>query len=253
MGILLVEDDKALGMLLKQGLEREGYAVEWLQDGETALNHVEEEGPDLVVLDLSLPKMDGAQLLEEVHRRLPQTSVLVLTGRTKVEERVRCLDLGADDYLLKPFSFHELTARCRAVMRRKEQAGPEQVLKYGLVEINRVLRQVLVGGVEVELTAKEYALLEYLLQHKGKAVCRAQLLKEVWHTTSHTGTNVVDVYINYLRRKLTVQGVADGVALIETVRGEGYRLSNVPFRKLTQQRNGQGTGAGHSPLMLQRA
>jgi len=253
MGILLVEDDKALGMLLKKGLEKEGHQVEWLQDGEAALHHAMEENPELVVLDLSLPKMDGAQLLEEVHRRMPHTSVLVLTGRTQVEERVRCLDLGADDYLLKPFSFHELTARCRAVMRRKKHV-PDQLLKYGVLEVNRMLRQVRVADVEVELTSKEYALLEYLLLHKGKAVSRAQLLKGVWRTTSHTGTNVVDVYINYLRRKLTVQGVSDGAALIETVRGEGYRLRNIPFLGGLPEKSGsQSVAAGSTTRMLRHA
>lgn len=248
MSVLLVEDDKALGQLLKLGLEKEGHEVQWLQDGEQALQHALEVHPDLLVLDLSLPKMDGAELLEEVHRAMPETSVVILTGRTQVEERVRCLNLGADDYLLKPFSFNELAARCRAVMRRKDHV-PEQTLKFGVVEMNRMLRRVLVGGVEVELTAKEYALLEYLMLHKSKSVSRAELLKEVWRTTSHTGTNVVDVYINYLRRKLTVQGIADGGALIETVRGEGYRLGKSPFHTPLEIKS----SINASAMMLQRA
>jgi DNA-binding response OmpR family regulator len=160
---------------------------------------------------------------------LRQTSVLVLTGRGDVEERVRCLNLGADDFLAKPFSFHELTARCRAILRRRERSM-DSVLKWGEVELDRLHRTVERGGVAVELTAKEFALLEFLMLRRGGCCARGELLREVWHMEPESGTNVLDVYVNYLRRKLGAAGaenragVAD-VALIETVRGSGYRMA----------------------------
>jgi len=226
MRVLVVEDDRALGLFLQKGLRIEGHEVEWVGDGETAVEYAAEHQPDLMVLDLSLPRLDGTEVLERKNR-FPNTSVLVLTGRSQMQERVRCLDLGADDCLLKPFSFHELSARCRALLRRRKQfASP--VLRFGDVEMNRVERSVLYEGTEVELTAKEFTLLEVLLQRHGECCSRPELLKEVWHLDPESNSNVVDVYVNYLRRKL---GAALPVAkdpsppsVIETVRGRGYRL-----------------------------
>jgi DNA-binding response OmpR family regulator len=226
MRVLVVEDDRALGLFLQKGLKLEGHEVEWVGDGETALEHAAVHAPDLIVLDLSLPRKDGTEVLAEVHRRFGETAVLVLTGRSQVDERIRCLNNGADDCLLKPFSFHELAARCRAILRRKASAG-DAVLRYGGVEMNRMDRTVRRDGVGVELTAKEFALLEFLLLRRGHCCTRAELLREVWQMNPESGTNVVDVYVNYLRRKL---GAAqpDGessVPVIETVRGSGYRLT----------------------------
>jgi DNA-binding response OmpR family regulator len=230
MRVLVVEDDRALGLFLQKGLKIEGHEVDWVGDGETAVEYATAHQPDLMVLDLSLPILDGVGILK---RKLgfPNTSVLVLTGRSQMEERVRCLDLGADDCLLKPFSFHELTARCRALLRRRQQfASP--VLRFGEVEMNRMERSVRVEGAPVELTAKEFALLEVLLQRQGTCCSRADLLKEVWQIDVKSETNVVDVYVNYLRKKLAAAlPMAKELAppsVIETLRGKGYRLRMPP-------------------------
>jgi len=213
MRVLIVEDDAALGLFLQKGLKLEGHEVEWVGDGEAGLQYAEEHRPDLIVLDLSLPRKDG-------------TAVLVLTGRSQVEERVKCLNLGADDCLLKPFSFHELTARCRALLRRREQFA-DPVLRHGDVELNRMERKVMRNGRLIELTVKEFGLLEFLLMRRGQCCTRSELLRDVWQMSPDAGTNVVDVYVNYLRRKLAVADTEGdlGASLIETVRGEGYRIS----------------------------
>jgi DNA-binding response OmpR family regulator len=228
MRILIVEDDAALGLFLQKGLKLEGHEVTWVGDGEAALVHAEQYRPDLMVLDLSLPKKDGTEVLAEMRGRFDETAVLVLTGRSEVEERVKCLNLGADDCLLKPFSFHELTARCRALLRRREQFA-DPMLRHGDVELNRMERRVTRNGRLVELTVKEFALLEFLLMRRGRCCSRAELLREVWQMLPAAGTNVVDVYVNYLRKKLGAGSVdADaGYCVIETVRGEGYQMGSV--------------------------
>lgn len=226
MRVLVVEDESALGAFLKHGLELEGHTVECVEDGEAALTRAAENHPDLILLDLSLPKFDGTEVLAELRARHDDAAVLVLTGRNDLKVRVLCLDLGADDCLLKPFSFLELTARCRALLRRRRQAA-DLVLRCGDVELHRIEHKVVRAGRPVELTAKEFALLEYLMLHRGECVSRGELLAEVWQTNAETGTNIVDVYINYLRRKVDVG--ESGV--IETVRGSGYRLSTGPVRK----------------------
>jgi DNA-binding response OmpR family regulator len=225
MRVLVVEDDRALGLFLQKGLKLEGHDVEWVGDGDTALEHALAHQPDLIVLDLSLPRRDGVQVLEDLQGRVVGTSILVLTGRSQVEERIKCLNLGADDCLLKPFSFHELSARCRAILRRKEKFA-DPVLSYGGVEMNRMNRSVNHHGIAVELTQKEFALLEFLLRRRGMCCSRNELLKEVWQMSPETGTNVVDVYVNYLRKKLAAAQPEGHTteSVIETVRGEGYRL-----------------------------
>ena len=227
MQVLIVEDDAALGLFLQKGLKLEGHHVDWVGDGEAALAWMEEQLPDLVVLDLSLPRRDGIEVLAAMQGRFDGTAVLVLTGRSMTEERVKCLDLGADDCMLKPFSFHELTARCRALMRRRERFA-DPVLRHGDVELNRMERRVTRSGTVVDLTVKEFALLEYLIQRQGRCCSRAELLEGVWQMSPDAGTNVVDVYVNYLRKKLGPAGMNDdgGHAVIETVRGEGYRMSS---------------------------
>lgn len=224
MRVLIVEDDASLALFLQKGLKLEGHEVEWVGDGESALVRAGEYQPDLVVLDLSLPRKDGTEVLREMRGCSNGAVVLVLTGRSQVDERVKCLDLGADDCLLKPFSFHELTARCRALLRRREQFA-DPVLRHGDIELNRMDRKVLRGGRAVELTVKEFSLLEFLLMRRMRCCSRSELLREVWQMSPDAGTNVVDVYVNYLRRKLGVDG--DGYAVIETVRGEGYRMGDV--------------------------
>lgn len=234
MQVLIVEDDAALGSFLQKGMKLEGHDVQWVGDGEAALLYAEEHRPDLMVLDLSLPKKDGTEVLAEMQGRFDEMAVLVLTGRNQVEERVKCLNLGADDCLLKPFSFHELTARCRALLRRREQFA-DPVLRHGDVELNRMDRRVARGGVAVELTVKEFNLLEFLMLRRGRCCSRSELLREVWQMSPDAGTNVVDVYINYLRKKLsaTNEEIDTGHTVIETVRGEGYQMGNV--KKMPQR------------------
>jgi len=239
MRVLVVEDDRALGAFLKNGLQLEGHRVEWVEDGEAALAQSAEGHPDLVVLDLSLPKRDGMEVLAEMRARHDDASVLVLTGRSDVNARVQCLDMGADDCLLKPFSFFELTARCRALLRRRQQFA-DPVLRHGDLELNRIEHKVARAGRSISLTAKEFSLLEYLLLHQGDCVSRSELLTEVWQMTTETGTNVVDVYVNYLRRKVDrlaghgPQLSANHGGLIETVRGMGYRLGGQARRPVAR-------------------
>jgi len=234
MQVLIVEDDAALGTFLQKGMKLEGHDVELVGDGETALLYAEEHRPDLMVLDLSLPRKDGTEVLAEMQGRFDEMAILVLTGRNQVEERVKCLNLGADDCLLKPFSFHELMARCRALLRRREQFA-DPVLRHGDVELNRMDRRVVRRGVSVELTVKEFNLLEFLMLRRGRCCSRSELLREVWQMSPDAGTNVVDVYINYLRKKLNAmnEDVDAGYSVIETIRGEGYQMGNV--KKMPQR------------------
>jgi DNA-binding response OmpR family regulator len=228
MQVLIVEDDAALGWFLRKGLQLEGHDVTWVSDGVAALEHARERRPDLMVLDLSLPKKDGTEVLAEMRGHFDGTAVLVLTGRSQVEERVKCLNLGADDCLLKPFSFHELAARCRALLRRRVMSA-DPMLRHGEVALNRIEHKVTHSGRAVELTVKEFALLEFLMQRSGRCCSRSELLREVWQMPPDAGTNVVDVYINYLRRKLGAGAGVDHAEfpVIATVRGEGYRMGDL--------------------------
>jgi DNA-binding response OmpR family regulator len=225
MRVLIVEDDAALAVFLQKGLQLEGHEVEWLGDGEAALAALAVRRPELMVLDLGLPKLDGTHVLESLAGQFEGMSVLVLTGRNEVEVRVKCLNLGADDVMQKPFSFHELRARCGALLRRREQFA-DPVLRQSGVELHRMERRVTRDGVPIDLTVKEFALLGFLMQRRGCCCGRAELLREVWKMSPDSGTNVVDVYINYLRRKLAAAHPLGELApeVIETVRGEGYRL-----------------------------
>lgn len=225
MRVLVVEDDPSLGVFLRKGLMLEGHDVEWVVDGDAALAMAAVQAPDLMVLDLGLPRRDGTEVLEAMQRDFEGTAVLVLTGRSQVQERVRCLDLGADDFVLKPFSFHELMARCRALLRRRERFA-DSILRFGGVEMNRMERTVSYEGVRIDLTAKEFSLLEFLMLRRGVCCARAELLSQVWHSTPEAGTNIIDVYITYLRKKLAAAHPEDEAAesVIETVRGSGYRL-----------------------------
>ncbi|MDP9051626.1 MAG: response regulator transcription factor [Acidobacteriota bacterium] len=230
MRVLVVEDDRSLGALLKSGLEMEGHRVEWVEDGEAALVRAAASHPDLVLLDLSLPKLDGMEVLAAMHTRRENAAVLVLSGRNELSARVQCLDMGADDYLMKPFSFSELRARCRALLRRRQQFA-DPVLRHGDLEVHRMEHKVMRGGRTISLTGKEFALLEYLMMHQGECVSRSQLLADVWQMPEQTGTNVVDVYVNYVRRKVDnaqeAAMFAGSASLIETVRGAGYRLGGL--------------------------
>lgn len=219
MRFLIAEDDRALGVFLARGLEAEGHQVTVAGDGVAAMEMFQHETPDLIVLDLNLPRRDGMEVLRFLRSVGSESPVLVLTARTELEVRVQCLDLGADDCMVKPFALAELRARCRALLRRRRDTNV--LLRQGDLEVNRMERSVSREGQSIMLTNKEFALLEYLLLHRGQAVSRTTLLEQVWNMHAATSTNVVDVYVNYLRRKLSDAG-AD--ARIQTVRGEGYAI-----------------------------
>jgi DNA-binding response OmpR family regulator len=219
MRLLIAEDDKALGLFLRRGLEADGHKVRLAYDGGAAVEAFREEMPDLTILDLNLPGKDGEQVLEEVRALDVDLPVLVLTARQEVDTRVRCLDCGADDLMTKPFSLHELRARCRALLRRKREAKLQ--LRAGDLELDRLEHIARRGGQSVELTNKEFALLEHLLQNRGQCVSRVELLDSVWNMEPVQTTNIVDVYVNYLRRKLKDPPPGH---LLRTVRGRGYMI-----------------------------
>ncbi len=217
MRLLIAEDDRALGLFLTRGLEADGHRVRVAMDGASAAEAFRQDLPDLTILDLNLPVKDGEQVLEEMRAVNDELPVLVLTARQEVETRVRCLDRGADDLMTKPFSLHELRARCRALLRRKREA--RLLLRAGDLELDRMEHSARRNGEAIPLTNKEFALLEHLMLNRGQCVSRVELLDSVWRMEPAQTTNIVDVYINYLRRKL--KDPAPG-HLIRTVRGQGY-------------------------------
>lgn len=222
MRILLAEDDVSLGNLVRQGLEAEEHQVHLSRSGDQVDFLLSTQEYDLLILDLNLPRIHGVQILRRMRNANNNTPVLILTASSKVEDRVTLLDLGADDYLVKPFSFSELSARVRALLRRCAKP-PEEILRIADLELNRVERRVTRRAKEIELSPKEYALLEYLVSNAGRKVTRTMILESVWQQSSDTNTNVVEVYINYLRKK--VDGNREP-KLIHTVRGVGYILSD---------------------------
>jgi two-component system copper resistance phosphate regulon response regulator CusR len=223
MRILVAESDPALGTFLQRGFDEEHYEVDLTSDGERAQFLVQEREYDLAIVDLNLPRPDGLEVLKQVRARRRQLPILILTGRNRLEDRVRVLDLGADDFLLKPFAFSELSARVRALLRRGSRA-PESVLRVEDLELNRIEHSVTRAGRRIELTPKEFALLEYLMRNAGQRVTRAQIIEHVWNLSFDTMTNVVDVYINYLRKKVDAQSE---LKLIHTIRGVGYQLQAI--------------------------
>lgn len=229
MRVLIAEDDQILGSFLHDGLLSQGHDTKWVCDGEAALLSLRQEPPELLILSLSLPNRDGLAVLEALPGGPGSISIMVMTGRNNVEERIECLDLGADDCLLKPFSFRELIARCNAIARRRG-AGSVATLKHGPIAMDLLSRRVWRDGRLVELTGKEFVLLEYLVRRRGECCSREDLLRDLWQVKAEAVTNVVDVYVNYLRKKLTrAHPESESTTpLIETVRGAGYRLANVP-------------------------
>lgn len=222
MKILVVEDDEKLNAALKMGLEKEGYAVDGLFDGKSAekrllLNH---QDYDLVILDLSLPEKTGLEICKSIRSNNISVPVLILTGHDATSDKVTALDAGADDYLTKPFSILELTARVRALLRRPQKADPSELKVLDIV-LNPANRKVTRAGKEIELTLKEYSILEYLMHNVNQVVTRDQLLDHVWDFNFDSFSNIVDVHITNLRKKLNGKS---GNNCIETVRGVGYRL-----------------------------
>jgi len=219
MRILIAEDDRALGLFLSRGLEADGHRVRLTCDGAAAVEAFRQELPDLTILDLNLPIKDGEQVLAEVRLLDVDIPVLVLTARPEVDTRVRCLDHGADDLMIKPFSLHELRARCRALLRRKREV--RLLLRAGDLELDRLDHTARRAGESIVLTNKEFSLIEHLMLNRGQCVSRIQLLDSVWNLEPTQTTNIVDVYINYLRRKLKDPPPGQ---LIRTVRGQGYMV-----------------------------
>jgi heavy metal response regulator len=220
MRLLVVEDEKKVASFIKQGLEEEGYAVDLALDGEKGLEMALDGVHDLIILDISLPKMDGLQVLKKLRQQKVNTPVLLLTVRATIEDKVLGLDAGADDYLTKPFAFQELVARVRALMRRRAEADPALLQVADLI-LDPARRVVSRGGEKIELTAKEFALLEYFMRNRGRVLTRTLMIEHVWNYDFDTMTNIVDVYVNYLRKKIDS---GREPKLIHTVRGVGYVL-----------------------------
>ena len=220
MRILIVEDDAALASFIRKGLEAEHYAVDASPDGEQGRAMALEFDYDLLILDLNLPGADGLSILKNLRQRKPSLPVMILTARSRVEDRVQCLDMGADDYLMKPFSFLELAARARALLRRCHLPS-ESVLAVRDLRLDRVERRVERSGRRIDLTTKEFALLEYLMRNAGKVVSKTMILSHVWEYNFDPQTNVVDVLVSRLREKIDRPFEKK---LLHTVRGVGYVL-----------------------------
>ncbi len=220
MRILVVEDDPPLRTFLQKGLEQEHYAVDVAEDGKIGSEMLQSADYDLVILDLNLPKIAGIDVLKFLRPQKPHLPVIVLTARSRIEDRVETLDTGADDYLIKPFSFTELSARVRAHLRRTPPTV-QSTLRIADLILDRVERRVERAGTRIDLTAKEFALLEYLMRNEGRRITRNMIIEHVWNIGFDTTTNIVDVYINYLRKKVDERFAPK---LIHTVRGVGYEL-----------------------------
>jgi two-component system, OmpR family, copper resistance phosphate regulon response regulator CusR len=219
MLILVVEDNGDLAEFVCQRLRGEHFEVQLAPDGEAAIKQIESRAFNLILLDLDIPKISGLDVLKHIRGKSLTTPVIILTGAGNTADRVRGLDAGADDYVTKPFSYVELSARIRAVLRRGE--GNTAVLKVDDLELDRIQRKVRRGGRAIELTQKEFGLLEFLMQQAGQRVSRGAIVEAVWRAKGEAMTNVVDVYINYLRRKVDLGFEKH---LIRTVRGVGYQI-----------------------------
>ncbi|HMK75038.1 MAG TPA: response regulator transcription factor [Thermodesulfobacteriota bacterium] len=220
MRILVVEDEKKVANFIKKGLEEERYAVDNAYDGESGFYMTEVNEYDLIVLDLMIPKIDGLEVLKRIRGNRNNIPILVLTAKDSLEDIVRGLDAGCDDYLTKPFEFLEFLARIRALLRR-EKLDKEPVLKIADLTLSLVTHKVMRKGKEIELTAKEYSLLEYFMRNPDKVLTRTMISEHVWDYHFDSVTNVIDVYVNYLRRKIDREFEPK---LIHTIRGVGYTM-----------------------------
>jgi len=223
MHLLVIEDDERLGRVLKRLLEEDRHVVDLAVDGETGLDLAEADGIDAVVLDIGLPDISGLEVARRLRKRGTETAILMLTARDTVTDRVTGLDAGADDYLVKPFAFEELSARLRALARRAEP-GPRRAeprIEVGPISLDEAGRRVTVNGKLVDLSPREFSLLECFLRHPGQTLTRDQLLDQAWPYSVAVTPNAVDAYVHYLRTKL-----GDAGGRVETVRGVGYRLSD---------------------------
>ncbi|MFQ5656467.1 MAG: winged helix-turn-helix domain-containing protein [Candidatus Methylomirabilales bacterium] len=220
MRILVVEDEKKVASFIKQGLEEEGYAVDLAPDGEEGVAMALDRIHDLIVLDIQLPRMDGLGVLQEIRKKKVAAPVLLLTVRATIEEKVLGLDAGADDYLTKPFAFQELLARVRALLRRRAEGEPP-VLQIADLTLDPARRVVSRAGEKIDLSPKEFSLLAYFMRNPGRVLTRTMISEHVWDYSFDTTTNVIDVYVNYLRKKIDSDR---DPKLIHTVRGVGYVL-----------------------------
>ncbi|MFC1554883.1 response regulator transcription factor [candidate division KSB1 bacterium] len=218
MKILLIEDEKKVAAFIKRGLEQERFVVDAVYDGKTGLEKAYDSSFDTIILDLMLPGMDGLSILHKIREEHVKTPVLILTAKGEIEDRIHGLNLGADDYLAKPFSFGELLARLRALLRRSYQQN-NSVAQYDDLKINLVTHEVFRGEELIELTAKEYSLLEFFVHNANRALNRVTIAEHVWHYDFDRGTNFIDVYINRLRKKIDD---GNNKKFIHTVRGYGY-------------------------------
>lgn len=218
MKILVIEDEKKVANFIKKGLEESGYVADLAKDGEEGIYMAESEDYDIIVLDLILPRKDGIEVLKELRQMKIRVPILILSAKDSLDDKILGLDSGADDYLTKPFAFSELLARVRALLRRGESIAPVKLQVADLV-LDTVTREVTRAGKEIKLTNREYALLEYFMMNTGKALSRTQLSEHVWDYTFDTFSNVIDVYVNYLRNKIDYNF---DPKLLNTVRGVGY-------------------------------
>ena len=220
MRILVIEDEQKVARFLKKGLEAEGYEVETAADGKTGEKCARTEVYDLILLDVLLPKKNGFEILRDLRKDEIRTPILMLTARSATEDIVGGLDQGADDYLTKPFAFNVLLARIRSLMRR---GTVRTKLKYADLILDTVAHTASRSGAPIELTVREYALIEYFLLHRGKLISRKELSRDIWGYNFDPGTNVVDVYVNHLRKKIDADF---SMKLLQTERGKGYYLSD---------------------------
>jgi heavy metal response regulator len=221
--ILVIDDDLRLCDTLKRGLEENSYAVDYVHDGEEGLFHATVTSYDLILLDVMMPKKDGWTVCRDLRSKKITTPILMLTAKDEVEDRVRGLDTGADDYLVKPFSFAELLARVRALLRR-ESAEKTSMLSVGELQLDTVTREVSWQGREVTLTNKEYSILEYLMRSSGAVVSRSMIEEHAWNYDFDSMSNLVDVYIKRLRNKIDPEY---GKQIITTIRGAGYKIQTL--------------------------
>ncbi|MBA2631872.1 MAG: response regulator transcription factor [Chloroflexi bacterium] len=220
MNILAIEDEPAILRMLERGLSARGHQILTAESGEVGALMAEDQAIDLVLLDISLPELDGHAVLARIRARRPSLPVLMLTARDDLDNKVRALDAGADDYLTKPFAFEELLARIRALTRRADQQQASQ-LEAGDLRLDLLSRRAWRGERSIDLSSREFALLEYFMRHPDQVLSRDQILFAVWEYDYEPASNVVDVYVRYLRRKVSPSGEPSP---INTVRGAGYRL-----------------------------
>lgn len=222
MRVLVIEDEKKVANIIKKELESQSYEVDVVYDGATGYQFAQKEGYDLILLDIALPRKDGYSILKDLRDKKISTPILVVTAKTAVEERVTGLDSGADDYITKPFAVEELLARVRSLIRR---SGEEKstILKIEDLELNMITHKAKRGDKDVDLTVREYQLLEYLMKNKNKICSRTTIAEHIWNYNFDTGTNIIDVYINHLRQKIDY---GFPKRLIEPIRGIGYRIKS---------------------------